>query len=336
MLTIMIAVIVVLYRVRLGHGPDARALLDYVTSSTFSVVIDFRGPVSGLFMLFCAISTLVTYMLLQGIRQRVLPLLVGAWAVLWVTSSYFVGLSAANRVTDLSPIMLTVVGIILYVLSRAPVSLVWATAIRIPLVPLLTVLVTLPLGNGQQMVRYITRTEVALSADIEVPVLDHATRQLLEDAGVKPNDAIVYISNDLLRAVPVVHEDGSRELMTTREAWIPLMPFNILLPMRAERSARYVERFIERNQRSGWLLQCRSVPVSSFPWLTRLLLQWYVPTKMFENEDMQLMWLEYRGRGPEAGRGREAFTGPSLSFDHHALFCDPSWRDPTGRLDRAP
>ena len=320
MLAVAVAGIALFYVARLGQPPDLRGYVDYASTGFFALPMDYTGAVISLFLVFCAISTLAAYILRRGVTHRMLPFVTGTWAALWVTSSYFVARSHPAAVTNLSPIIFSVIGVMLYVLNREKIAPAWTNIVRIPLVPLMAVLLTLPLANRPAIANYITASQTGYRGRLELPVLDNATLQLFLAAGVKPTDPLAYLNNDL-RAWPVRRADGTRGAAPTTRAWLPVMPLNLLVPLPAERAGVYVSRFIERRRLSGWLVQCKGMPYTAVGWLADELVQRYEPTRMIEKGELQLVWFEYTGRAGQAAPAVQTLPADTNPADRG--FCGP-------------
>ncbi|HUQ34113.1 MAG TPA: hypothetical protein VM095_18470 [Pyrinomonadaceae bacterium] len=312
LLATSIGLITAYYILRLGHAPDWRGFYEYSLSFSkgfFAIPIDPDGPVWTLFLIFCALSTLAAYSLRQGLTHRAASLIAGTWGALWAVGSYFVSRSHPNNVAVLSPVLVTVIGLTLFIVAAHRQSERWAALVKMSFVPILTIILTATFGNASFLGLYLSSPKLGYERDIDshLPVIDPALQDLLKMAEVKTDDAIVYsavrvkavepladgLSHDhgvLLPAWPV--EEG-RQLLSSHRAWLPTTPFVLFAPLPLERRQLYMARFTARRRLSGWLIQNRKeASYTSSAWFYDQLLRTHTPTKTFENNDWQVIWFE--------------------------------------------
>ncbi len=135
-------------------------------------------------------------------------------------------------------------------------------------------------------------------------------RELLELAGVKPDEPINTLGIQLLGWIPFKDANGTPVLRSEHPAFLPLQPaWNFYaLVSRRHRIRKYFERFAARSQASGWLL----IPHKDYAkWTQQLPAITHRPGRTFRNEYGRLVWMKYgRGAGP-AARNRKALTRES-------------------------
>jgi hypothetical protein len=300
-----VAGITAYYAWRLGHGPDWYAFVEYslaFQNGFAALPIDPRGCVWVLLLVFCILSALVARALACGLCRRELGLLVGAWAALWSTASYFVSRSHENNATCLAPVLCTGAALALYVCGRGRRRGSWL--LNAGLAPLLTVVLAAGFANPQALKSHWTHLWRGYRGHVErllVP-LDPQADFLLAVAGVKADDPILVVDyagdrSDLLP--PRRAGAGGEDLVSVNRAWLPAYPFTLLLPLPEERRLVYLARFHARARRSGWLLQAPTV-VGSFPhWFMRQVQVTHTPGKALEFAGYRLQWFECKAPAEE-------------------------------------
>jgi hypothetical protein len=239
-----------------------------------------------------------------------MSLVAGTWGALWAVSSYFVSRSHPNNATVLSPMLCLAVGVILYLLATHKLADWWARLIRMSLVPVLTMLLTITFGNASFLGLYLAAPKIGYEANINshLPVLDSSLMELLKTAQIKPADPVIYSAIRFKAVEPAAdglkHDGGvmppawpidGGEFSTSYRAWLPTVPFVLFDPLPAERKQVYMARFAARRRLSGWLIQNkREAPYTASAWFYDQITRTHAPTKMFENEDWQLIWFEPR------------------------------------------
>lgn len=132
-----------------------------------------------------------------------------------------------------------------------------------------------------------------------LPVMDKSLLSLLDTAGVKIGEPIVYVGDPefggILPAWPVTADSRIR-FLSPPQTWQPTMPFWLVAALPDERKEVYMARFTERARLSGWLIQSKEeAPYTSLPWFAGQLQQTHEPTEVFENDDWTLTWFEFSG-----------------------------------------
>jgi len=91
--------------------------------------------------------------------------------------------------------------------------------------------------------------------------LNDSQLALMEQAGIRPGSAIAYYDASVLPAWPADTKPAPPD-----RVWLPTMPLGLVEQISADRRSLYVERFVQRQRRGGWLIK----PVSwaqDPPWL---------------------------------------------------------------------
>jgi hypothetical protein len=301
MLFIAIVAITAFYLVSLGQTPDWFSYVEYSVSFVSleasvagigGLPIAGSGPVWMLLLVFFALTTVVAY-LLQERQLAIPPALVGAWGAFWATSSYFVSRSHPVNASNLAPTIFICAAIGLFVTVHVRTATWWARLVWVSLIPVFAILLATSYGNVVWLDRYLRSQHLAPARDVaeQLPLLDASLVTLMQSAGVNIDDPIVFLDETQALMLAWPQPDNTR--IVSPRYWLPVAPSVLYLPLPAQQSQRYVERFIDRNEMSGWLIQRRTHPrLEDYPWLARPVSRHYAATKVFEQGDWQLIWFE--------------------------------------------
>jgi len=324
-----LGVIEAFYRVRLGHGPDWLAYIEYTISFSGggfgSLPINPHGPVWTLLLVFFALATTIAQLIRTGTvgNQGALALTVGAWGGLWATSSYYIGRSHDNNATNLAPIVYVTIGLLLLVLSRTAERGRWKMVVRTALVPPLIILLLATVGGSAFWVNYLPSAQVGYQPHIErqLPLMQQAQRDLLNEAHLGADDYLIVLEGPLrtgdIAAINLPQAwatDGTNgELVSSTRTWLPVHPWAAMVPLTEERQRTYMARYIERTHLSGWLMQPKSSPYTNFAgfsWFADQLQQTHQPTAVYENGDWELIRFDLRtSTAPVPQAGNTTMTG---------------------------
>jgi hypothetical protein len=222
----------------------------------------------------------------------------------------------------LHPVAYSALAVLLVLIARQSQMGTWQSLARASVVPLLSLVLTLPLAAGVADPLAIRQDAASLAEtarhrfEVEylLPNADPQLQALMAEAGVQPDDPIFYaadwLGNLLLPWRPDGATDGER-IITSRH-WTPGHPVLALRWIPEGRGAVYTSRYIERAPMSGWLIQSKtgqgaSVDFNAFasglePWFFNLVGKTHIPTRIYESADWQLVWFEYVGERPEVVR----------------------------------
>ncbi len=300
-----VAGITAVYRGALGHGPDWRMYIEYCQAmSVFAMLIEPRGAVWVLLLVFLAVATAAAHVLREPDGSRDLPLLLGAGGALWAASSYYVGRSHEINATNLSPFILLAVAATLHVLRRRQEGAAWAAWVRLSFLPVLTMMLVAAFGNAELLAGRLHDFARGYRARIAnlLPSADPALKELLAEAGVGAKTPLLFHDNRpaWLHAPPVWEADGRR--VTAPPAWMPGGPLTVYIPLPRERCRLYFARFAERTHRSGWLLEPDEPTNDALAWIPAQLAQSHAPGRTLVRGGWRMTWYEYRGGPALAGR----------------------------------
>ena len=292
-----LAIVFVIYQIGLGHGPDLQAFYEFgltYQGGFAAYPFDPGGPGWVLFVAYVAV--LVTL----GWRVRKQPaiasvVLVATAAMIYATSSYFVGRSHPNNVWNLAPEVCIAIAVTLMLAGRE-----WRTdplpiLLRLAFAPIFIVLLTGALGEQAALVDYVARPQLPLNRiDAALPPTDASLLALL-DAHVPRGDRLAYVCDKPNSVDPLLspHFYLSREQPNGSELWLPLVPFGAVNVLTPERRMGYLERFIARHPEGGWLIECIGAESA---WVTQDVRDNFTMGRSYENADYRVtLWL------PESG-----------------------------------
>ena len=226
----------------------------------------------------------------MGADLRALSLALGAWGVLWASSSYFVGRSHEVIGSNLNAMMAAAIAAALLIVrggtpgvGRAAMPVTLAAA------PLLIALLTQAFGVDGHLERQVAAIRRGYRAHVEhlLPRADPALDRLLTDAGVAPVEPVVVASGDLNLLPARPPAEGSPGPIV-HETWLP--PFVLLAVLPIERQEVYLRRCADRGLASGWFAQQKGADHTNV--YRNLIMENHRPVESFENEGWRLSRLE--------------------------------------------
>jgi hypothetical protein len=285
------------YLVRLGHGPDWLSYVEYCLAfSAFALPIDPHGCVWVLCLAFCALAAVVVHLFQKPGGQSCLHLALAAWSALWAAASYFVGRSHEINLTNLSPVIVVAMAIACGVLSRERNAGRLGGVLRLSFIPILTMLLTIAFGNEERSPVVLSTMRRGYIRDIDrlLPQVDESAAWLLRTASVTEGDPILLMHhvNNQCNCVAArwVTDQPCHQArrVTVNQAWLPLTPYSLSLPLSKERARIYMSRFMSRTRMSGWLLYTRVDPARA--WFFDELQHSHAAVKTFEHGEWKLTW----------------------------------------------
>jgi hypothetical protein len=295
------------YVIGLGHLPDPIAFFD--------AALAFAGGFSALPLKPSAWVPLAAFWVLAigvacclrsaRISLATLAACVGAWAALWSAHSYVVGHSHATSCANLAPILSCSLGVMLVALGRSSDPGSEQQLLRALAVPFFAMVLFAPLASDNGLVNFFRQSmplfdRVGHIDSVLVPKEPEKVRELLEQAGVKPDEPINTLGIELLGWIPFHDANGNPVLRSEHPAFVPLQPAWNFYPLRARqhRIRKYFERFAARSRASGWLL----VPQEGYAkWMENFPSISHRPGRTFTNSYGRLVWMDYVGGASSAG-----------------------------------
>jgi hypothetical protein len=292
-----VAIVFIVYRVGLGHGPDLQSFYEYgltYQAGFGSYPLDPGGPGWVLFVAY--VATLVT--LAWKVRKQPATasvVLLATAAMIFATSSYFVGRSHPNNVWNLAPEVCIALAITLLLAGRDLRSDPVPVLLRLACAPIFIVLLTGTFGEQAALVDYVARPQLPLNRiDAALPPTDPSLLTLL-DAHVHAGDRMVYVCGTADHVDPLLttHLSANSEQPDGAPLWLPLVPYSGVNHLAPARRVTYLERFIERHPEGGWLIECIG---AESPWVTQTVQDNFTMGPTYANADYRVtLWLPDSG-----------------------------------------
>ena len=167
----------------------------------------------------------------------------------------------------MTPMLLIALGVALHLSHRVAVSSGVALLLKLSLASVLVMIFAAgaarfedpnALGNLKPFSRLPTP-----HIERYMPVVNPSSLELLNAAGVGPDDPLVFFDGaDMLNALRFQLDPQGRVIPKRHPAWLPLPSPVVLLPLPAS-GVVYVDRFLDRHTGGGWLLRRKN---TAFQW----------------------------------------------------------------------
>ncbi|MDQ6879469.1 MAG: hypothetical protein M3082_17585 [Candidatus Dormibacteraeota bacterium] len=284
-----VAMVFLVYQVGLGHGPDLKSYYEFglVYQGGFgSYPMDPGGPGWVLFLAY--VTTLAT--LMWNARKQpaqVSVVVVATAALVYATSSYFVGRSHPNAVWNLAPEVCIAFAVTIGLAARVlrtgdPLP----ALLRLVAAPVLIMFMFGGTGDRAALVDWVTRPQRDIAhVDTPWPRTDPNLLALL-DGHVNPGDRVAYLAGDVNPALtPHLFPDAQQQKGAPQ--WLPLVPFTAINLLAPDRRAAYVERFVARHPDGGWLIE-RTGPQAEEQWAKDVIRAHFTVGAIYSNAVYQL------------------------------------------------
>jgi hypothetical protein len=278
------AVTLAYYLICLGHRPDwygyAETALG-VSGGVTALAIKPWGPVAVLLLVFWVIATTAvrTTAIMRSPADSV-PVW-ASLALVWAVGSYFVGRSHAITVTNLLPTLVLASAIAL----REPTM---ETAARTACAVLFAAVLLFAVHDPSA---WSARGPVARRWALHIAplriTLNESQLALMEHAGISPGSAIAYVDPNVFPAWP-----ADTNARVADGIWLPTLPLGLVDQIRAERRSLYVERFVQRARRGGWLVE-RMSGLPDLRWLTDPLARTHRAARTVTTGDWRATYYEF-------------------------------------------
>lgn len=291
------------YWIRLGHGPDWARYLDYIVSFTtaaWGIQMHHRpdGAIWSLVLVGCAISTFAVAMLRRRSSYAAIALTAGVWGTLWSASGYYVMRANELFLLSLSPVVCLCMALALGLMARERVDRRLAGPVRASMIPILVTLLTMGFGNGEHLSDWAIALRRGYVRRVErlLPAIEPELAQTLARAGVKRKDPITFLNyyggwpECLLPLWVNAHRAANH---WSNRAWLPATPFLLFVTLPKDRPGIYMERFAQRVQTGGWLIESkRSEAHQLYPWFFDSLARTHVQGRSFEDAHWRVTWYD--------------------------------------------
>ncbi|HEY3662859.1 MAG TPA: hypothetical protein VGL24_06865 [Chthoniobacterales bacterium] len=287
------------YVIGLGHFPDPLAFFDAALafSGGFSALPlgpSAWVPLAAFWILAVGVARCLR---LARVPVATLAACVGAWSALWSTHSYVVGHSHATSCANLTPVVCCSLGAMLVALKRSNEPDSEHRLLRAMVVPFFAMVLFAPLASDEGLVSFFRQSiplfERAGHIDsVLVPEEPQNLRELIEHAGVKPEEPIQTLGIQLLGWIAFDDASGEPKPRAEHPVFLPLQPAWNFYPLvsRRYRIRKYFERFAARSQASGWLL----IPREGYAkWTEKYPSISHRAGRTYTNDYGRLVWMEY-------------------------------------------
>ena len=266
------------YELIYHQAPQWTCYLEYARaftggSESLTFPIDPWGAGWALLLLHSALLAA----LVSVIRGRHLALIWAAWGAFWSVSTYYIARSHANNISNLGPVLLLVIGLLVHVAKVGePRGLLrpWAWIV---VATWLGAMLWLVATNSSAVQRQLVEYQVTPRVDRLLP--DQAeVRQLLSQCQRTQPDPFSVIGINNFACVPL-------ELTTAHPNWLPLRSLPLYGPLSLERRAYYLDAYHGRTL-PGWLLAPLRLE-EDLSWLFNYIDARYTVTSYLRNDGWQ-------------------------------------------------
>jgi hypothetical protein len=269
LLTLVVCAIEIFYKLTLGHGPDFLSYLEfsavYAADPNYHMAVDRRGPAWTLLLILGALGT-IGVVAARERRLDALPLIATAWIAAWATTSYWVGEAFNSHVIGVYSVAIPAVAITIFLSREQFAASDAARFSRLSVIPLVTILIALTLGDPARMTGFKIPFVFGSSADStsQFPPISGELAKIIEDAGIRPTDRVIFPTSvgwtkiDTGWILPFSRlPDGS---ISEYHSWLPISPqgaYNTLESLDLDRRQTYIDRNLDRMSGTGWYITYR-------------------------------------------------------------------------------
>ena len=286
-------VVLVWYAIALGHLPDLFGFVEYgllYRAGGVVALLLVPGAVWALLiaMLITVIAALRALRSAEPDRATAIAQMTLAASV-WAAGSYLMAREHPMNVWNVAPVF----GIALALTFRLGIwDSGFARGIHLPLRFAVAPLLIMFLIGG---VGYQWGAASALALPLRdtthvesrLPIAEPSLLSLLREAGVRPQDPIVFLSTDFSTMLP------STNGLADGPAWLPAMPLGELDILPRERRVVYIDRFLQNRAvpHGGWLLE-KAEPDAEVDWLRQSIERTHRVRATFSNASWRIDWYE--------------------------------------------
>ena len=254
LLVVTVLVTECLYWFVLGRIPEWSAYWEYAAAFAQGFGALPIEPWGGIWALLLLHATLLSAIIsVDPNRQRSATALIwAAWGAFWAVSTYYVSRSHINNITNLSPVLLLVVGLMVHALRPTALPQLARPWIWLTVPSYVGAMLWLVLTNQStlrsQIASYAVEPHVALLLPPRPPELDELIAQCLAR---KPGPYAVlgHSENEVIRFKPIPGQ----------KAWLPISSLPLFNPLEEKRRFAYLDIY-RRDRVPGWFI----APIDQF------------------------------------------------------------------------
>lgn len=260
------------YYMRLGHGPDWRGYVEFLSSFTQGIRpifhLQYFGAGWTIFLALGSIGALGIAALREG-RRELACLLAGAWLAAWITASYFAIEPIDMYVSLLLSVLAPSMAIALFASRQGLRDRMTSILSRYSLAPIAIISIAIAFGEPSRLAAmrlpftpgwdfHVTQVQQPISGELA---------RLMQRAGIPAGAPILIPNGDFWNEPerqgliqPFVRLPNGK--IVQDPSWLPMSPvgpevdFNALPPVR---QAAYIERFLKDSHKGGWYIAYRQL-----------------------------------------------------------------------------
>lgn len=214
-----------------------------------------------------------------------------AFGAVWSTASYFVARSHTNNAMILNPVEVTAFAVLWFAWTlpgaRLPAMIRWIVVIW--MTTLLFEAMYAPVRLRPVVTAMWTDPGEAVAS--RLPPQSQSLVDLLSEAGVGPEDRLVYLNRDVPLPFGARVGQGADGTDLASRPWLPIIPVAGVEPLAHERRDEYIARFAARHPGAGWYVVPKAqVNVGDTLWLKEAVEADTRPTRVFQNPEWRVEW----------------------------------------------
>ena len=289
-LILLIGFVSIYYLINLGEYPDFINFVEYgfaYAGGFGSVTLNPFGSIWILFLLFCAMLTIIIRLVMKDpLNRHVVPLVASA-GCLWAVSSYFIGRAVPNNITAILPILCILTAIVLQSINSLDLDYSHAM-FKVISIPLLMLILMTSLGNKDFIDKLRTFETLTGNISQNLRVAYPLLQELITEAGIKKTDPIVFYGYD----ASMPRWKSNDEIITGEITWLP-NPLQLLEePIKDKRRTVYLRRFMDRSYRNGYLIQAKGEAEDRLAMWLALIARTHSPVRMYENSKWKITYFD--------------------------------------------
>ena len=289
-LILLIGFVSIYYLINLGEYPDFYNFVEYgfaYAGGFGSVTLNPFGSIWILFLLFCAMLTIIIRLVMKDpLNRHVVPLVASA-GCLWAVSSYFIGRAVPNNITAILPILCILTAIVLQSINSLDLDYSHAM-FKVISIPLLMLILMTSLGNKDFINKLRTFETLTGNISQKLRVAYPLLQELIIEAGIKKTDPIVFYGYD----ASMPRWKSNDEIITGEITWLP-NPLQLLEePIKDKRRTVYLRRFMDRSHRNGYLIQAKGEAEDRLAMWLALITRTHSPVRMYENSKWKITYFD--------------------------------------------